>query len=113
MISDFQDDIKRFKKPLQILKNRHDLIAVKLRDIREYEFPDIGLIELEDEETGEQILVDTGDAEFRKKYREAIGLRNKELFEAMKHLEIDMIEISTSEDWIRPVLRFFSMRSGQ
>ncbi|KCZ73557.1 hypothetical protein ANME2D_00628 [Candidatus Methanoperedens nitroreducens] len=113
VISDFQDDIQRFKKPLQILKNRHDLIAVKLFDIREHVLPDIGLIELEDVETGEQILVDTGDAGFRKKYRENIELRNRELSEVMKHLEVDMIEISTSEDWIQPVLRFFSMRSGR
>jgi hypothetical protein len=112
VISDFQDDIRRFKKPLQVLKNRHDLIAVKLWDVRELELPDIGLIELEDEETGEQVLVDTGDAEFRKKYREAVESRNKELSGAMKRLEIDMIEISTAQDWILPVLKFFSMRAG-
>jgi uncharacterized protein (DUF58 family) len=112
VISDFQDDIKRFKKPLQILKNRHDLIAIKLWDVREQELPDIGLIELEDEETGEQVLVDTRDAGFRKKYREAVESRNKELSGVMKRLEIDLIEISTAQDWIQPVLKFFSMRAG-
>jgi uncharacterized protein (DUF58 family) len=112
VISDFQDDIKRFKKPLQILKNRHDLIAIKLWDVREQELPDIGLIELEDEETGEQVLVDTGDAGFRKKYREAVESRNKELSGVMKRLEIDLIEISTAQDWIQPMLKFFSMRAG-
>ena len=112
VISDFQDDIGRFKKPLQALKNRHDLIAIKLWDVREQELPDIGLIELEDEETGEQILVDTGDAGFRKKYREAVESRNKELSGAMKRLEIDLIEISTAQDWIQPLLKFFIMRAG-
>lgn len=112
VISDFQDDIRRFKKPLQILKNRHDLIAIKLWDVREQELPDIGLIELEDEETGEQVLVDTGDAGFRKKYREAVESRNKELSGVMKRLEIDLIEISTAQDWIQPMLKFFSMRAG-
>jgi uncharacterized protein (DUF58 family) len=112
VISDFQDDIRRFKKPLQVLKNRHDLIAIKLWDVREQELPDIGLIELEDEETGEQVLVDTGDAGFRKKYMEVVESRNKELSGAMKRLEIDMIEISTAQDWIQPVLKFFGMRAG-
>ena len=112
VVSDFQDDIRRFKKPLQVLKNRHDLIAIKLWDVREQELPDIGLIELEDEETGEQVLVDTRDAKFRKKYREAVESRNKELSGAMKRLEIDLIEISTAQDWIQPVLKFFSMRAG-
>ncbi len=112
VISDFQDDIRRFKKPLQVLKNRHDLIAIKLWDVREQELPDIGLIELEDEETGEQVLVDTEDAGFRKKYREAVESRNKELSGAMKRLEIDLIEISTAQDWVQAVLKFFSMRAG-
>ncbi len=112
VISDFQDDIRRFKKPLQVLKNRHDLIAIKLWDVREQELPDIGLIELEDEETGEQVLVDTRDAEFREKYMEVVESRNKELSVAMKRLEIDLIEISTAQDWIQPVLKFFSMRAG-
>lgn len=112
VISDFQDDMRRFKKPLQALKNRHDLIAIKLWDVREQELPDIGLIELEDEETGEQVLVDTGNAEFIKKYREAVESRNKELSGVMKRLEIDLIEISTAQDWIQPVLKFFSMRAG-
>jgi uncharacterized protein (DUF58 family) len=112
VISDFQDDIRRFKKPLHVLKNRHDLIAIKLWDVREQELPDIGLIELEDEETGEQVLVDTGDAGFRKKYMEVVESRNKELSGAMKRLEIDLIEISTAQDWVQPVLKFFSMRAG-
>ncbi len=110
VISDFQDDLRNLKKPLQVLKSRHDLITVKLWDIREHELPHIGLIELEDEETGEQVLVDTDDAEFREKYRKAVELKNKELSEMMKRLEIDMIEISTSQDWIQPVLKFFRTR---
>jgi uncharacterized protein (DUF58 family) len=110
VISDFQDDPQNLKKPFQVLKNRHDIIAVRLWDIREQELPDIGLIELEDEETGEQILVDTGDAVFRMRFKEIVGSRNKKMSDITKRLEIDMIEISTSEDWIKPILKFFKMR---
>jgi len=110
IISDFQADIDNLKKPLQVLKNRHDMIAVKLWDIREQELPDIGLIELEDEETGEQVLVDTGNPDFRKKYREIVVSKNKKITDLMKRLEIDLIEISTDGDWIQPVMKFFNMR---
>lgn len=110
VISDFQDDPQNLKKPLQVLRNRHDIIAVRLWDIREQELPDIGLIELEDEETGEQILVDTKDAGFRLRFGEMVKARNKSLYEVTKRLEIDLIEISTSEDWIKPVMKFFNMR---
>ncbi len=113
LISDFQDDAVRFKKPLQILNNRHDLIAVRLWDVREQELPDIGLIELEDEETGEQILVDTSNPEFRKKYRDVVGSKNNDLLDIMKRLEIDVIDISTSEDWFKPVMKFFSRRAAR
>ncbi len=113
VISDFQDDLNNLKKPLQILKNRHDLRVIKLWDVREHELPDIGLIELEDEETGEQILVDTGDAEFRERYREAVDLRNKELYDLMKKLKIDLVEISTSQDWVQTIMKSFTMRSGR
>jgi uncharacterized protein (DUF58 family) len=79
VISDFQDDARRFQKPLQVLNTRHDLVAIRLWDVREQELPDVGLIELEDEETKEQLLVDTANPEFRKKYMEAVELKNKEL----------------------------------
>lgn len=111
VISDFQDDLSRLIKPLNILNNRHDLIAVKLWDIREHEIPDIGLIEIEDEETAEQMLIDTSDPGFRKKYMEAVKSRNMKLIEIMRRLEIDLIEISTSQDWARPVMKFLDRRS--
>lgn len=110
VISDFQDDPQKLKKPLQVLRNRHDIIAIRLWDIREQELPDIGLIELEDEETGEQILVDTADAGFRLRFEEMVESRNKRLSEVTKRLKIDLIEISTGQDWIKPILKFFNMR---
>lgn len=110
VISDFQDDPHILKRPLQVLRNRHDIIAVRLWDVREQELPDIGLIELEDEETGEQILVDTTDAGFRIRFTETARSRNKELNDITKRLEIDLIEISTEQDWIKPIMKFFKMR---
>ena len=110
VLSDFQDDPRSLKKPLQVLRNRHDIIAIRLWDVREQELPDIGLIELEDEETGEQILVDTADAGFRMRFKKMVESRNRELTDITRSLEIDMIEISTAQDWIKPMMKFFNMR---
>ena len=66
LISDFLSE--GFYKPLQIANNKHDVIAIKISDPRETSFEDVGLIELEDAETGEVILVDTGSGAFRKEF---------------------------------------------
>ncbi|MCK4884199.1 MAG: DUF58 domain-containing protein, partial [Candidatus Diapherotrites archaeon] len=70
IVSDFYCD--DFTEPLKFLKTKHDVIAIRISDGREKEIPDIGLIELEDEETGEQILVDTTDESFRNNYLKII-----------------------------------------
>jgi hypothetical protein len=72
ILSDFfnSDD---YLKPLKILRGKHDVIILKISDLREQEIPEIGLIQLEDEETGEQILVDTSDPVFQKKYKEIVS----------------------------------------
>ncbi|MFQ6062044.1 MAG: DUF58 domain-containing protein, partial [Methanosarcinales archaeon] len=89
IISDFQDSMDNFKKPLSVLRNKHDVVAVRLWDLRELEMPDIGLVELEDEETGEQILVDTSDPEFRENYSKLVELQRNELKSFMNQQKID------------------------
>ncbi|MFQ6056819.1 MAG: DUF58 domain-containing protein [Methanosarcinales archaeon] len=110
IISDFQDSMDNFKKPLSVLRNKHDVVAVRLWDLRELEMPDIGLVELEDEETGEQILVDTSDPEFRKNYSKLVELQKNELKSFMNQQKIDLVDISTSEDWTIPLIKFFKKR---
>ena len=63
-----------------------------------------------EEETGEQILVDTADAGFRMRFKKMVESRNRELTDITRSLEIDMIEISTAQDWIKPIMKFFNMR---
>lgn len=110
IISDFQDAIENYKKPLSILRNKHDVVAIRLWDIREFEIPDIGLIELQDEETGEQILVDTSDPEFRENYSKLISMQRHEIKKFMNKQKIDLVDISTSEDWSKPLMKFFKQR---
>jgi uncharacterized protein (DUF58 family) len=108
IISDFLSG--DFEKPLKYLKNKHDIILIKLSDIREKEIPDVGYILLEDEETGEQILVNSSDIDFREIYNKKVKEKNKKLFDRMKKLGIDIIQVNTEEPFYIPLVKFFNMR---
>jgi len=108
VVSDFFDD--DFQHPLKILKNKHDVIALRVIDKREQEIPDIGLIELEDEETGEQILVDTSDETFQLRYKEQIARHEQHLIHSLRKIKIDMVNILTDEPFDVPLKKFFKYR---
>lgn len=108
IISDFYSD--DFYKPLKILRNKHDIIAVNISDTKEKEIPDIGYIQLEDEETGEQLLIDTSDENFRNNYKKIITDKEKKLIAQLRKAKIDMIDISTDEAYDLPLKKFFKMR---
>ncbi|MCK5629196.1 MAG: DUF58 domain-containing protein [Nanoarchaeota archaeon] len=108
IVSDFISE--DFSKPLKLLKNKHDIIAINMYDIREVQLPDVGYIELEDEETGEQMLVDTSDPEFRAEYAKLADERTKELNQFMKKMKIDMIGIRSGEQFDVSLRKFFIQR---
>lgn len=99
-----------FEKPLKFLKNKHDVILINLSDIREREIPDIGYVFLEDGETGEQMLVNTADENFRKAYCGHMKRKGDELSMRMKRLKVDMIGVNTGEPFHVPLRKFFAMR---
>ena len=112
LISDFIDK-SEFLKPLTILQKRHDVIALRIIDTRERTLPDVGLIELEDEETGEQILVDTSDEKFRESYCELV-VQNDSKFESdMKKIKIDAISLITEQNYAIPIRKFFKKRRNR
>ena len=108
LVSDFQAE--GFEKKMRVLGKRHDLIAVTIVDPREVRLPDVGLIELEDSETGETVLVDTSSAAVRKRY-ERLGreeqARLKGLFSSMG---VDQIEVMTDRDYVPGLISFFRTR---
>lgn len=108
IISDFYG--QEFTETLKLLKNKHDVIAIKITDKRESSIPDIGLIQLEDEETEEQILLDTSDQEFRTKFLEIMSQENKRIETTFKKQNIDIINIHTNEPYDLPLKRFFKAR---
>ncbi len=110
LISDFMNE-ENYKRQLKMLKNRHDVIAVNLNDLREHEIPDIGYIQLEDEETGEQIMVDTSDPSFQKEYSRLTAEHNDQLIQTFKKMKIDSINIKSHEPFEIPLKKFFALRS--
>tara|TARA_R110001592_G_scaffold73496_3_gene224201 strand:+ start:1061 stop:1939 length:879 start_codon:yes stop_codon:yes gene_type:complete len=111
LISDFFDT--DYERTLRILSRRHDLIAASVNDPREYELPNVGLLDLEDGETGELVTLDTGSADIRRAYK-ARGLqRSAELRDTFKSMDIDLIEVGTSHDYLLDLIRFFKRRERQ
>jgi uncharacterized protein (DUF58 family) len=109
VISDFIDH-SDYLKPLKLLQRHHDVIVLRVTDPREKEIPDVGLIELEDEETGEQLLVDTSDEEFRNSYSKLIADNDSQFQTNMMKIKIDAIPLLTEQDYSTSLKKFFKKR---
>ena len=97
-------------KPLGLLSQRHDVLAIRLTDPLEYELPDLGPIVLEDSETGEQLYVDTHDGQFRHRFQQAGLQREQELAQIFKRCKVDSLSLATDEDLVRAIVRFAKSR---
>jgi uncharacterized protein (DUF58 family) len=109
LISDFIT-VPGWERPLLQLAQRHEVVAIRLRDPREYELPDAGVIVVEDAESGEQLTVDSSDAEFRHRLREAGELREAELRAATLRAGVDIYEVSTTDDLVPALVRIVGSR---
>jgi uncharacterized protein (DUF58 family) len=96
--------------PLGDLAQRHDVVAVRLVDPLEAELPDLGLFVVQDAETGEQLLVDTHDRGFRRRFEALVERRDMALRAAFREAGVDGLELSTDEDLIDAILRFADLR---
>ena len=97
-------------RALSLLNQRHEVLAIRLWDPREADLPDIGLIVMEDAETGEQLTVDTHDKRFRQRFAEAAAQHVADLEATFKRAGVDMLSLSTEEDLVRAIVRFATLR---
>jgi uncharacterized protein (DUF58 family) len=97
-------------RPLGMLARKHEVIAVRLEDPRERELPDIGMVVLNDAETGDSVHVDTHDATFRRRFDAVVQKREAELRTAFAHCGVDVLHLSTEADLVGAVLRFAALR---
>jgi uncharacterized protein (DUF58 family) len=108
LVSDFQAE--NFEKTMRVISKRHDLIAVTVVDPREVQLPNVGFLELEDAETGEIILIDTGSAAVRKSY-ERLGRERSEYFRGLfASMGVDQIDVMTDKDYVPKLVYFFRIR---
>ena len=109
IVSDFISE-PGWEKPLKLLSQRHETLAIRLWDPREVDLPDIGLVLVEDAETGEQLYVDTSDKKFRQRFQAAAQQREAALTETFKRSGVDALTLSTEEDLVRAIVRFAKLR---
>ncbi len=109
IISDFIST-PGWERPLNLLNHHHEVMAIRLWDPREVQLPDVGVILMEDAETGEQLYVDTHDRKFRNRFEQAAGQREATLSEAFKRAGVDMLSLSTEEDLVSAIVRFATLR---
>ena len=102
-----------WERPLRLLGQRHETLAIRLWDPHELELPDVGPLIMEDAETGEQLYVDTRDKGFRQRFAAAAQQREATLNETFKRAGIGVLPLSTEEDLLRALVRFANRRRRQ
>lgn len=99
-----------FQKALQIANKRHDIISILVEDPRERELPPVGIIELEDLESGESIFIDTRDSVIRDEYSMLTTKQRGAVISIFRQAGVDCIETNTKKPYIEALMRFFRMR---
>jgi uncharacterized protein (DUF58 family) len=107
-ISDFQ--APDFSRALAITARRHDFIAVHIHDEREQHFPNIGIITLEDAETGEQIEINTADRATRARFADSVDRQQTELSRTLRRNHVDTITLRTGDNYLPALRSFFKQR---
>jgi uncharacterized protein (DUF58 family) len=108
LVSDFISP--SFDAALRVSARRHDCIACPVSDPREMEFPNIGLVELEDAERGGTVLVDSGSPAFREHYAKTMRARREKITSLFQSYGIDEIAVNTATEYVDELVKFFRKR---
>jgi len=108
LVSDFLTS--GYETALRIAGKRHDIIATTITDPCEETLPDVGLVELEDAETGETMLIDSSDETVRVRYAREAARRRAALEQMFRSMSLDLIEVRTDQPYVEPLIRFFRQR---
>ncbi len=111
LVSDFIDDPERYGKPLFMSNRKHDLIAVDLHDPLETEIPDVGVLALEDAESGDLVWLDTSDPAWRQLFARRTSQFEIDKRKALVNAGVDRIQIRTDQDYVNALTLFFEQRS--
>jgi uncharacterized protein (DUF58 family) len=111
LMSDFQD--RGYEPALRVISRRHDITAVTLSDPRELELPAVGMIELEDAESGAHVLVDTSDRKVLELYAARAAAQRDERRHILATTNVDQIELHTDSSYVEPLIAYFRRRAGR
>jgi uncharacterized protein (DUF58 family) len=111
LLSDFLASPNGYSSALQVANRRHDIIAVSLSDPRELQWPNVGMVALEDAETGQVKWVDTGSRQWRHEFSERVTELKLARERVFRKAKVDRIDISTDHDYVIPLTNFFEQRA--
>ena len=113
LLSDFMDseaDATAFEEALKITSGRHDLVGIRVYDQREQELPDVGILELEDAESGKKVWIDSSSRRVREAYANDWARRNQRIETVLKQNRIDTATVATDEDYVAALIKLFKQR---
>jgi uncharacterized protein (DUF58 family) len=108
ILSDFMS--KEFDRPLKIASKKHDLVALRIHDLREDTLPNVGLIPMQDAETEKMLFVDTSSKKVRDNFAKNRAQTNEKLRKLFPTSGVDLIDITTGTDYVKPLINFFKTR---
>lgn len=111
LVSDFIAG--NYEQALRVTRRKHDVIPITITDPREVELPSVGLLELEDAETGERIMIDTFDSEVRKVYSALAYQGQKARERLFRSMKLDAIDIRTDRPYMQTLISFFRKRASR
>ncbi len=104
------EDMSKLEDALKIASSKHDIMAIRVYDRRDAELPDVGIVEVEDAETGERSWLDTSSPRVREFWAEQYNSRNEAMVSLLTHNRVDMAEVATNGDYVKELLKMFKKR---
>lgn len=111
ILSDFMN--ANYKKTIRIIKKRHDIIGIKINDNAEKNMPNVGVIPLQDAETEKIFFLDTSNKKVRENFRNNKIINDQKIKVFFQQNGVDLIELKTGEDYIKPLINFFKSRGNK
>ena len=113
VLSDFmepEEDRKRFEEALKIASGKHDIVGIRVYDRRDAELPDVGIMEVQDAETGRKMWIDTSLAALRDHYRGEWERLSRETASVLNRSRVDNVSVATDEDYVKALIKLFNRR---
>lgn len=108
LFSDFMDE--GFDQSLRFLGRKHDVVACVVNDRMESQLPDIGMVDVQDAETGEMMTIDTSSTSFRENYLAEVKAQQEKRDRLLRQSQVDRVSINSSDDYVTPLVNFFRKR---